>query len=189
MRVCLFGGSFDPVHQGHLNIAREAQKRCGLDLIIFLPCACSPLKKVSPLASDNQRIDMLSLAIESFSWARLDLTDMQLPPPSWSWRVAEHIRHEYPKAELFWLMGTDQWIDLERWDQWTHLSEMLTFIVHFRQGCAPLPREGVKSIFIEGDHPASSSAIRQMLHDGEMIPKGWLAPSIVEYIQKNRIYS
>ena len=67
MKTCLFGGSFDPVHAGHLTIAAAAQKQCGLDEVVFLPAACSPFKQgKNTFFSDAQRLQMLQLATEDF---------------------------------------------------------------------------------------------------------------------------
>ncbi len=162
-KICLFGGSFDPVHEGHLFIARAAKERCSLDEVIFLPAARSPFKTEQHLYfSDEERLQLLCETTTPLPWATVSDLDLQLPPPSWSWRLVEHWRNECPEAELYWLMGTDQWEELERWGRYDYLIEQLHFIVHHR-GSAPQPREGVHATFIAGHHPASSSAIRAKL--------------------------
>lgn len=185
MKRCLFGGSFDPVHMGHVAIAKKAREVCALDEVVFLPCAQSPLKEHSPVISDVRRVDMLTLALKGISWARMDSLDLELPPPSWSWRIAEHFSQKYPYDRIFWLMGTDQWNDLERWGRWRYLAGLVEFIVHSREGEAPLAREGVNAEFIHGDHPASSSEIRQRLGTGRSVPAGWLNDDVASYIAKN----
>ena len=179
MKTCLFGGSFDPVHAGHLHIAAAAQRECGLDEVVFLPAACSPFKQgKTTLFNDAQRLQMLQLATADFPWARVSELDLQLPPPSWSWRIAEHWHQQYPGTELFWLMGTDQWEQLHRWARYDYLCELLHFIVYHREE-APRPRAGVRSSFIcTGMHPASSSHIRECLRNGSPIPAGWLHPVV-----------
>lgn len=187
VKRCLFGGSFDPVHQGHLEIAERARAVCGLDEVVFLPCACSPLKAASPVAEDGQRLEMLSLALADLPWAVVDHADLVLPPPSWSWRVAELFKSRYPEDSLFWLMGVDQWNDLERWGRWEYLSELVTFIVHHR-GEAIQPRPAINAIFVEGHHPASSSEIRALLKQGGQIPEEWLNPEVLGFIERNELY-
>lgn len=183
MKTCLFGGSFDPVHAGHLAVASAAQQLVGLDEVIFLPAACSPFKQnARTLFSDEQRLHMLQLATSELPWARVSDLDLQLPPPSWSWRIAEHWHMTYPGAEIYWLMGTDQWEQLHRWARYDYLCELLHFIVYHR-GEAPTPREGVRSTFIcTGMHPASSSGIRQALQQGQPAPEGWLHPAVEDYL-------
>lgn len=184
MRLCLFGGSFDPVHDGHLSIARKSVETCQLDQVIFLPCAQSPLKDFTPGATDEQRLDMLRLATRDLPWAVVDRTDLDWPPPSWSWRLAEYFQQKFPNAELFWLMGTDQWRDLEKWGRWRYLASLVTFIVHHREA-APLPRHDVKALFLEGHHPAAASSLREDLRDHS----DWLHPDVLAYIRNNGLYS
>lgn len=183
MKTCLFGGSFAPVHAGHLMIATEAQQLCGLDELVFLPAACSPFKQGSRACfTDDERLHMLRLATADLPWATVSELDLQLPPPSWSWRIAEHWHQLHPEAELYWLMGTDQWEQLHRWARYDYLCELLHFIVYHRSE-APRPRPGVRSTFIcTGMHPASSSAIREALRNGEPIPESWLPRTVADYL-------
>lgn len=179
--ICLFGGSFDPVHSGHLHIAAAAQSACQLNRVIFLPAACSPFKQGKrTMFSDAQRLDMLRLATAEFPWAEVSDLDLVLPPPSWSWRLVEHFRRVEPEAELYWLMGTDQWQSLQQWARYDYLTEQLRFIVYHR-GSAPSPREGVRSHFICGHHPASSTEIRQALINNTQLPHNWLPPQVEAY--------
>lgn len=183
MKTCLFGGSFDPVHTGHLAIATAAQRECGLDEVVFLPAACSPFKQgQSTYFTDTQRLEMLQLATRELPWASVSELDLQLPPPSWSWRIAElwHTRH--PETGLFWLMGTDQWEQLHRWARFDYLCKLLHFIVYHRD-TPPAPRPGVRSTFIcTGLHPASATGIRHALRHRMPLPADWLHPDVSAYI-------
>lgn len=179
MKVCLFGGSFDPVHEGHLAIAAEAQRLCALDQVVFLPAARSPFKEEGSLFfTDEQRLAMLREAVRGMPWAVVSDLDMRLPAPSWSWRVVEACLAERPGDELFWLLGTDQWELLHLWARPDFLAQHLTFIVYHR-GRAPEPRPGVRSIFLSGaEHPASSSVIRAHLTSRSPLPPAWLPPGV-----------
>lgn len=179
MKTCLFGGSFDPVHAGHMVIATAAQQQCELDRIVFLPAACSPFKQGNTtFFTDAQRLHLLRLATAGLPWAEVSELDLQLPPPSWSWRIAGHWHQSHPGDELYWLMGTDQWEQLHRWARYDYLCELLHFIVYHRD-TPPRPRPGVRSTFIcAGMHPASSSRIRESLKSGSPLPQDWLAPEV-----------
>lgn len=180
MKICLFGGSFDPVHCGHIHIATEARAQVALDKVIFLPAACSPFKTgKNTLFDDTTRLAMLRKATQSLAWAEVSDLDLNLPPPSWSWRLVECYRNLLPEANLFWLMGTDQWEQLHRWARYDYLTQQLTFIVYHR-AASPAPRENVRSIFIPGNHPASSSAIRQSLQNKTPLPPTWLPLGVEE---------
>ena len=179
-RVCLFGGSFDPVHAGHLAIAAAARRACDLHRVVFLPAARSPFKaEGSLLFADADRLAMLRVATSGLPWAEVSELDMRLPAPSWSWRVAEAWQAAHPDQELYWLLGTDQWELLHLWARPERLAELVTFIVYYRGGKEPEPRAGVRAVFLPGAvHPASSSAIRAHLTAGAEVPHGWLAPRV-----------
>ncbi len=181
MKVCLFGGSFDPVHEGHCRIAERAISLCGLDRVVFLPCAQSPLKETPPFLSDAERLMLLKRALVDRPWASVDALDLTLPKPSWTWRLVSTWKKRHPGHELFWLMGSDQWDEFEQWSRPEYLARHLTFIVHHRGG-APAPRPGVRTLFIEGRHPASSSQIRALLASGSGIPSSWLHPDVARYL-------
>ena len=184
MKICLFGGSFDPVHTGHLAIAQAAVTAAGLDRILFLPAACSPFKTGRQhLFTDKQRVEMLRIAVAGIPQAEVSELDLTLPPPSYSWRVVEACRKLYPQAELYWLMGTDQWEQLHRWARYDYLCEHLSFIVYHRD-TAPQPRENTRAIFISGNHPASSSAIRKALSEGQLPPEEWIPTGLAGYLQQ-----
>lgn len=183
-RIGLFGGSFDPVHCGHMQIAQKSRESCLLDTVYFLPCSCSPLKEARPRATDAQRLEMLYLALQDTPWAVVDDADLGWPPPSWSWRLAEYFKARHPQDSLFWIMGSDQWEDLERWDRWEYLASLVTFIVHCR-GAIPAEREGVDAVFVEGFHPASASLIRADFESR----RDWLPAPVAGYVAKHRLYS
>ena len=179
MKVCLFGGSFDPVHEGHVAIAAAAHRECGLERVVFLPAACSPFKEEGArLFADEQRLAMLREAVRALPWAEVSDLDMRLPAPSWSWRVVDAWLAERPGDQLYWLLGTDQWELLHLWARPEYLAQHLTFIVYHR-GTEPAPRPGVRSIFLTGpEHTASSSAIRTLLQNHRPLPHAWLSPAV-----------
>lgn len=182
MKTCLFGGSFDPIHSGHLTIARAAVRQACLDRVVFLPAACSPFKPDGNfMFTPEARIRMLQAATADLPWAEVSDLDLRMPPPSWSWRLVEAWKQAHPDDSLFWLMGSDQWDLLHKWGRYDYLIRHLTFIVFHRQ-TPPHPREGVRSLFIPGDHPASSSFIREALKLGDPIPPGWLPTGLAEII-------
>lgn len=181
MKTCLFGGSFDPVHAGHLHIARAAVEQAGLDRVVFLPAACSPFKTgTSSYYTAQQRLELLKQATEQLPWAEVSELDLELPPPSWSWRIVEEWMQRHPQDELFWLMGTDQWEQLHKWARYEYLTQHLQFVVYHRD-TPPHPRAGVRARFISGSHPASSSAIRQALRNKITPPQDWLPGELSKY--------
>ncbi|MCP5535823.1 MAG: nicotinate (nicotinamide) nucleotide adenylyltransferase [Akkermansiaceae bacterium] len=184
-RVCLFGGTFDPIHLGHTHIAQAAVQQLGLDRVIFLPCKQSPHKPGHQHASASDRLAMCRLATAGLGWAEVDDFDIIAPAPSYSWRTAEAMAERFPNARMFWLMGTDQWHALPRWDRPDHLASLVEFIV-FNRGDTPGDLPGYRLHAIPGHHPASATAIRESA-PGDL-PTAWLAPEVADYIRANQLY-
>ena len=202
-RVALYGGSFDPVHPAHVAIARAAVDQAELHEVIFLPAAQSPLKEKSPQASGEDRVEMLKVALHGISWAKI--SDWELkhsgPGPSYSWQTLEHfLEHEGPEEsidgedqdglrEWFWLMGVDQWMQLERWKRWEYLAEHLTFLVFTRDGIIPQPRPGVKSVFLSGEFQGSSTEIRAArLIRNDNRWESLVHPGVADLIRRRGLY-
>jgi nicotinate-nucleotide adenylyltransferase len=186
-RIALFGGTFDPVHDGHLHLAALAQAALCLDQVRFIPCQISPHKTGSRPASAEDRLEMLRRATAPLPWACVDdLEIRQTTGPSYSYATAETMARRFPAARLFWIMGGDQWESLVRWKNPTRLAACVEFIVIAR-GAPPQAREGYRLHPVMGDHPASSSAIRAAIAAGRN-PAAWLSPEVAEWIQERGLY-
>lgn len=183
--ICLFGGTFDPIHLGHTHIAKAAVDELQLDRVIFLPCKQSPHKQGQDHASEHHRLEMCRLATAGFDWAEVDDFDITAPAPSYSWRTAEAMTRRYPEARLFWLMGTDQWQSLPEWDRPEHFASLVECIV-FTRGDAPEPMKGYRLHTISGNHPASATAIRKSA--ATHLHTDWLAPEVRDYIVAHHLY-
>ncbi len=185
-RLGLFGGTFDPVHLGHLEIARLAAGEMALDEVRFLPCRRSPHKDEAPGAGDADRLAMLEIALRGLDGLVVDDFELRSPPPSWSIRTVRHMRATFPAAKLFWIVGLDQWDALPRWREPEALAELLEFIVFSRDG-EPEPRPGWRMHHVRGTHPASSTAIREALREGRPVPP-WLPQGVLDHIRNHRLY-
>lgn len=185
LNICLFGGTFDPIHLGHTHMAQAAVHEFDLDRVIFLPCKESPHKPGHKHASGSDRLEMCRLATAELEWAEINDFDMIAPAPSYSWRTAEAMAERFPNARLFWLMGTDQWQALPRWHRTEHLASLVEFIV-FTRGDAPEELPGYRLHSISGNHPASATAIRKSASD--ILLTDWLAPEVAAYIHSNQLY-
>lgn len=186
-RWALFGGTFDPVHEGHLALVQTARERCGLDRIIFIPCARSPFKSTPTVASPEERHSMLCLSLEEKGWqdwAEVSRFEIDRPPPSFSWQTTAHFRCTEPGVGQFcWIVGADQWAQIDRWAEPEKLRDELHFIVVTRKGTQANPRAGWQATFLEFDHPASATEIRQGRGDSD-----WLPRSVRDFITAHQLY-
>jgi len=184
-RQAIFGGSFDPVHRGHLAMATLARERLHLDGLTFVPCSVSPFKK-GTVATGAQRLHMMKLALadSGLDWASVSEFELNRPAPSYSWETARHFSEAHSEVEWHWILGTDQWNQIEHWAQPETLRELLHFIVFSREGDAAIDRPGWRYTAVPFEHPASSTAIRaDFAGHGE-----WLTESVREFCERQAIY-
>ncbi len=186
-KIGLFGGTFDPVHLGHLHLAALARDALGLDEVRFLPCRISPLKTVNATANGAQRLEMLRLATAGLPWAVTDDFELTRTEPSFSYLTAEAMAEKFPTARLFWIMGGDQWNSLLRWTHPERLAACVEFIVLARGGDTPAPRPGYRLHVVHGQHPAAATTIREEISNG-LVNIPWLAPAVEAWIRHHGIY-
>jgi nicotinate-nucleotide adenylyltransferase len=186
-RIALFGGTFDPVHAGHLWMAATARRALDLDEVRFLPCRLSPHKTGTLPTAAADRLEMLRLAVADLPWAVVDDFELAGAEVSYSHQTAEHFHHLRPETSWFWLMGGDQWRALPEWRHPERLAACVEFIVIARDGEPVEARAGVRMHRVSGDHPASATAIRMALRAGDT-SHPWLPPAVAAYIARHRIY-
>jgi nicotinate-nucleotide adenylyltransferase len=209
MRLGIFGGSFDPVHNGHLALAQACQQQAALDEVWFTPTAIQPLKRQGPHATDAQRVEMLHLAIEGETG---EPGEPGRPRPRSSWRVCtleidrggfsytvdtlRQIRVELPDAELFFLVGADALRDVPQWKEPAEIFRLATPLVVRRAGepepdlhtLAPFCSDKTQPLLIE--MPAidvSSSEIRRRIAENEPID-GLLPAAVADFILRHALY-
>jgi nicotinate-nucleotide adenylyltransferase len=186
-RIALFGGTFDPVHLGHVHMATLAKAAADLDEVRFMPCRISPHKIGRATAPAEDRVEMLRLATKDLPWARVEDYELNGPEPSFSYLTAETLAAREQDAEWFWLMGGDQWDALPRWKHPERLAAVVTFLVLARGGETPQSREGFRMQVVPGDHPASATAIRNSCRSGPLL-KDWLAPEVADFLELKHLY-
>lgn len=186
--VCLFGGTFDPIHHGHIQIASLAKEHLQLDKVIFLPCHKSPHKLDQQSATSEARLKMCNLATSDLPWAEVSDYELQKAGTSYSYETASYFKELYPNSTLYWLMGTDQWNSLSKWKHPEILASKVTFII-CQRGSTELQKHDYKHHFISSDHPASSTVIRNNIKaDDDGINTPWLNKEVTEYIKTQQLY-
>jgi nicotinate-nucleotide adenylyltransferase len=206
MRVGIFGGSFDPVHNGHLALARACGEAAELDEVWFTPTAIQPLKRHGPHAGNRDRWEMLKLAVESLT----TMPGQPRRPPTWRVCTLEikrggfsytvdtlrQILDDRPETDLFFLIGADALREVPNWKEPHEIFGMATPLVVRRAG-QPEPDLSPLASLCANDKPpllvemdaidASSSEIRRRIAAGE--PYEHLVPqAVAKYIQQRGIY-
>jgi nicotinate-nucleotide adenylyltransferase len=133
MRIGVFGGSFDPVHYGHLILADMAREAASLDQVRFVPAAISPLKKSGPVATPRQRLEMLDLAIGGNPAFQVDKRELDREGVSYTVETLEQLNQENPDDELFLIVGSDVLPQFHRWRQPARILELAIPLIGARR--------------------------------------------------------
>jgi len=182
-KIGIYGGTFDPVHHAHLILARDALETLGLDEVIFVPAAVSPLKKVAPVASGELRLAMLRAAIKGEPKFAADNCELSRPPPSFTIDTVEEIRRRNNYAAIYCLIGEDNVDTLTKWHRFTELEKMVHFVVLDRRG---QPASHCYRV-IDRKIDISATEIRTRVASGRSIR--YLVPSTVEeIIRREKLY-
>jgi nicotinate-nucleotide adenylyltransferase len=187
MRLALFGGTFDPVHNGHLAIARQAAESLALDRVLFVPAARPPHKAGVTWAPYEDRVRMAEIACcgeARFEVSRLEENTVR----SYSIDTIEKVRAVIaPDAELYFIIGADAFAEITTWRRWEDVVRSVRFVVVSRPGHRYDVPPGVKVDRLDTlEIPISSSEIRRALASGER-PTG-LPPGVFDYILERRLY-
>lgn len=189
-KIGLFGGSFDPVHVGHLLVAQAAREELGLDRLFFIPAAQSPFKPDNKTAPAADRLRLLRLALAGNTWCEIDEQELQRGGVSYTIETMRDYSRRFAGAQLFYLIGADNVQKLTSWREADELARLTEFVVVPRPGESepsfPKPFRGhVLKGFPLG---VSSSQIRVRVKAGQ--PIAHLVPAAVaEAIHSSSIYA
>jgi nicotinate-nucleotide adenylyltransferase len=148
MRTALYGGSFDPIHHGHLILAREAMEQLALDRVVFIPAAQSPHKLARIPAPPQVRLSMVRAAVAGEPRFECDDSEVKREGPSFTVDTVEAWRAKAPGDELFCFIGEDNVRELPTWRRYAELRDMAEFIVF---GRGAYPSHGADSVFVTID--------------------------------------
>lgn len=189
MKLGLFGGSFDPVHLGHLLVAQAAREELNLDRLFFIPAARSPFKPQNHPASSAERLRLLRLALAGQSGCEVDGQEIQRGGISYTVDTVRDYAQRFVGAEIFYLIGADNVAQLPQWREASELARLAEFVVIPRPGQAavsfPVPFRGR---WLTGfPLGVSSSQIRARIKAGLSIDQ--LVPAAVaEALRNNQLY-
>ncbi len=188
-RVGLFGGSFDPVHLGHLLVARAACEELTLDRLFFIPAAQSPFKPGREPASPALRLRMLRRALAGQRDYEVDEQELQRGGVSYSIDTARAYAKKFPGAKLFYLIGADHVPTLPKWREAEALAALVQFVVIPRPGEIPATLPPPFRIQILGGWPLklSSSQVRARVREGKVV-EHLLPAGVGEVIREAGLY-
>lgn len=198
--VLLFGGSFDPIHNGHMAVCRAVADRLSLERIVLLPAAKPPHKPGALLAPAEHRLAMCRLAAASDP--RIEVSDWETRQPGVNYTLltVQHFRGVWPEARLYWLIGMDSLGELATWHRVEALAALCTIVTAGRPGAAvcdltPLARRlSNDQIRVIRDHiletplvDISATEIRRRVRRGEDV-SALVPPGVAEYIRTHGLY-
>ncbi|NOX42656.1 MAG: nicotinate-nucleotide adenylyltransferase [Gammaproteobacteria bacterium] len=131
--IGIFGGTFDPVHFGHLRVVLEVIENFELDELRIIPCGTPPIKE-APIATPNQRLDMLRLAVSNQQNVIIDDIETHRDGPSYTVDTLTAIKEKSPQTPLYLILGTDAFLGLNRWHRWRDILTLAHIIVIHRPG-------------------------------------------------------
>lgn len=195
-RIGLFGGSFDPVHIGHVKAARVACGWASLDSVWFVPAATSPFKAGTTMATADHRLAMIRLAIADEPDFSVSTVDLDRAGVSYALDTVRLLKTRHPDVDFSFIIGADSLVNLSKWREAHTLVGLCDFITLARPGWtfSRVPgfegeterrlRQGIIADFAE---PVSSSEIRRRVEQGESL-EGLVPPAVAQYIAQNGLY-
>ena len=197
-RIGLFGGTFDPIHNGHLHIARSFADELDLESVILLP-AGDPYHKAAPRTAAHQRLAMAEIAAQADSRLAVSDCDIVRQGATYTHDTVQIFRQHFPAAELWLLIGMDSLLQLHTWHRWQNLVRQCRIAAAPRPGSslaqAPAPLQswlaealpqGRLHILQAEPLPISSSQIRQQLAAEHTSPD--IPPAVLDYIRQHQLY-
>ena len=197
-RIGLFGGTFDPVHAGHLILAEQCREQCRLDEVWFLPAGEPPHKRGASITPGKSRAEMLDLAVAGHPQFRVNRMELERRGTTFTVDTLELLHAEDPSRELFFLIGADSLAELTTWRSPDRIAQLAT-IVAVNRGDRPLPDVSPLAARLGTEFVArlefatmpgidlSSTDIRRRAHSGLSIR--YLTPRAVEvYIAEHAVY-
>lgn len=190
MNIGLFGGSFNPIHNGHVRLAKSLLQEAALDEVWFLVSPQNPFKQDQQLLDDDKRLQLVRLALKEEPQLMASDFEFHLPKPSYTWNTLQALEQEYPERKFTLLIGGDNWEAFDKWYRYEDILKRYPIIVYPREGSKV---SGVKfqvSDIQIVETPLiniSSTQIRQRLHEGKSV-RGLVNTEVAMVIEQEHLY-
>ena len=198
LKLGVLGGTFDPIHLGHLLIAEEARERLGLDRVLFIPTGRPYLRPDSPVASAGHRLAMTRLGVADNPAFDVSAVEVERPGPTYTLHTLEALARERGgEAEVFFVLGVDSARTLPRWHEPARVLARCTPVVVLRPGAdewdlreldALAPGVSRRAVLLQGPMLGiSGTELRQRIARGESV-RYWVPRPVEEYIAQHKLY-
>ena len=203
MRIGLFGGSFNPIHKGHVALGRAMLEKAGLDEVWYMVSPENPLKHGNTdLAPEQMRLRMVEAALKNERCLRASDYEFRLPKPSYTWNTLRHLRMDYPEHTFVLIIGGDNWVHFHRWAHFVEILRDYEVAVYPRRDdsrdtSVPIPiEEEIEKGNIEVNGvthievpllDVSSTMVRQRIRRGEDITS-LIPETVVAEVEKYSLY-
>jgi nicotinate-nucleotide adenylyltransferase len=205
MRIAILGGTFDPIHNGHLAAAQSVAEVFQVDEVHFVPAFSPPHKNSRGITSPFHRVAMVALATTPFDRFRTSTIEVDALERRYTVETLDTMNQTYPGAELLFIVGTDMYQELQTWKNYRRLFELAHLVIvnrpgyPFREDLAPyqilnknetasLPNQASVFYLPFVEQPVSSTEVRSECKQGDGA-RQWLPPNVWSYIEKNKLYS
>lgn len=190
MNIGLFGGSFNPIHNGHVWLAKALLRETGLDEVWFMVSPQNPLKQNRQLLDDNQRFRLVQLALKDEPRLRPCDYEFHLPKPSYTWNTLQSLKKDFPEHRFTLLIGGDNWQLFDQWYRYEDLLREYPIVVYPRQDATPKTMQTafpnvtfVKVPLIK----ISSTMIRERLRQGKSV-RGLVPGPVASVIEQEHLF-
>lgn len=196
-KTAVFGGSFDPIHNGHMSLINEVTKQIGCDHALVIPAGVSPFKTGADPADGAHRLKMCEIAFRDDPDVSVCDLELYMRRPSYTVNTLLALKATRPLSELYLVCGSDAFLSIEKWHKYREILRLAVICTAMRPGddknevCAlvqRLEKKGARVILCEMPPvDISSSEIRRKISSGEDV-RGLLPDGVADYIEKNRLY-
>lgn len=169
-RIGIFGGSFSPIHHGHLLMAEIARVKMKLDYVIFMPVFHSPYKSRSPISQDKHRLNMIKLAIANNTYFKVSDMELKRKGVSYSIDTLREVQNINPTSKLFWIIGDDHIEKLPKWKNFDEIIKIASFVA-------------ISRLWFN----VSSTEVRQLIRTKQSI-RYLTTDKVIDYIKKHQLY-
>src|SRR4051812_24709008 len=185
--IGLFGGSFDPVHHGHLIVGEVAAEELGLELLRFVPAREQPFKQGQHRSSAEHRAAMLTLALTGTPRFALERAELQRPGPSYTVDTLRQLQQQEPGAEFLLLLGADAAAELPAWYQADQIRDLARIAVFARPGSSVPLSAWVDTVVEVPAIDISATEVRRRVARRQSV-RYWVPDAVAEYITRHRLY-